>query len=86
MKARLQTWCLIIGMVMLGPIMFGFAITCLIVGEIPGRWGPLVKAVDHPIFFYIAVIAFIVVTAKFAQVTLIAARFFYRQAKQRRSL
>jgi hypothetical protein len=86
MKSKLQVWCLIIGVGLWGPIILGLAITCLFVGEIPGRRGPLVRAVDNPAIFYAAAIAFIIIAAKFTQVTCNSAHFFYSQAKRRGSL
>ncbi|PYB77003.1 hypothetical protein [Rhizobium wuzhouense] len=82
MKSKLQTWSLIVGMVMLGPAMLGLSITMLIIGEIPGRHGVLVRAEDSPAVFYIAVAILIALTMKLTQLTLIAARLLYRSARQ----
>lgn len=86
MKDKLQTWCLIVGMGMWGPVLLGLAVTSLIVGEIPGKTGPLVRAVDNPAIFYVAAIAFVLIAAKATQVSWYSARFFYDQAKRRGSL
>lgn len=86
MKDKLQTWCIIIGVGLSGPIFLGLAITCLFIGEIPGRRGPLVRAVDNPVIFYAAAIAFVIIAAKFTQLTCYSAHFFYSQAKRRGSL
>jgi hypothetical protein len=85
MTDKLQAWCLIVGVGLSGPIFLGLAITCLFVGEIPGRRGPLVRAVDNPAI-YAAAIAFIIIAAKFTQVTCYSAHFFHSQAKRRGSL
>lgn len=82
MKSKLQTWSLIVGMGMLGPAMLGLSITMLFVGEIPGRHGVLVRAEDSPAVFYIAVAILIALTMKLTQLTLIAARWLYRRARQ----
>jgi hypothetical protein len=83
MKNRSQAWCLIIGVGMFGPVFLGLAITCLFVGEIPGKKGPLIRVVDSPAIFYFATIAFIAVAAKMTQVSWHSARFFYNQGKRR---
>lgn len=82
MKDKLQTWSLIIGLSMLGPAFLGLAITCLFVGEIPGKRGPLVRADDSPIIFYIAAFAFIAATVKGTHYSWVVGRFLYARYKQ----
>jgi hypothetical protein len=82
MKSKLQTWCLIVRMGLLGPAMLGFAIAMLFVGEIRGRHGLSVRAEDSPAIFYIAVAILIALTMKLTQLTFIVARLFYRRSWQ----
>ncbi|MGZ2502731.1 hypothetical protein EHI47_03845 [Rhizobium leguminosarum] len=82
MKDKLQTWCLIIGVGMCGPVFLVLPITWLFAGEIPGKRFPFLRAIDNPVVFYVATIAFIIVAMKMTQVSLVAARFFYRQSKR----
>ena len=83
MKDKLQTWCLIIGVSMWGPVLLGVAVTWLFMGEIPGRRGPLVRAIDSPIVFYVAVIAFIGAGMKWTQISWVLGRLFYTKSRRR---
>ena len=83
MKDKLQTWCLLIGVSMSGPVLLGLAVTCLFVGEIPGKRGPLVRAIDSPVIFYVAVIAFIVAAMKWTQISWVLGRLFFTRSRRR---
>lgn len=64
------------------PVILGLAVTCLFAGEIPGKRGALVRAVDSPAAFYVAAVAFVLIAMKMAQVSLVGAWWLYQRSKR----
>ncbi len=81
----LRRWALIIGLGIWGPALLGVAITCLIMGEIPGKKGvTIAKASHNPVLFYLLAFAFIVAAIKLSCTTIGAAWEIYKISKHER--
>ncbi len=81
-KGILWTWAEVIAVGIWGPALLSFAITCLILGEIPARKGKTIaKAVDNPVLFYLLAFAFIAAATKLSFTSIGTAWSIYKNSK-----
>lgn len=82
MMDKLRRWAATAGMIVIGPLFLGFMIICLLRGELPATHSVL-KAADHPIFFYPIIVVLLFGALKWAQISMLVVVTHFRGRARR---
>ncbi|ATU94239.1 hypothetical protein B5P45_26915 [Phyllobacterium zundukense] len=82
MMDKFRTLAAMVGMTLIGPILMGFSVVCLIRGELPIRHSAFTAA-DHPILFYSIIFVLLYSAFKCAQISVMFAIGYLRGRSRR---